>query len=209
MKIETQKSKNPFRKNIQIKNLMFTLLQLLVVNLSHAQNNEKKALVVIDIQKNIVDPNSAMHMDPVEIDQYIQHVNKTIQTFKNNGSPIIYTINEFTNPFMNLVTKNVCKKGTAGTEIDPRINIESGMIYHKSKGSAFSNKELADFLSANKITEIYVVGMFAENCVKATVKDGVKKHYKVTVIEKAIGSRNSKKKKRSVSLFKRKGATVI
>src|SRR6476620_11502554 len=160
--------------------------------LEHTSN--KKALLVIDVQENLLDSNSRIHMVPESIPSFIQNLNKSIEFFERNNMPVIYIVNEWTNPVLNMLTGNVCKKGTKGTGIDKRVRLVNEMVYKKSKMNALTNKELSKFLKENFISELYIAGLFAEACIKETVKGAIKNGYNVILIEDAIGSRSDSQK---------------
>ncbi len=174
-----------------------------------AQTQGKKALLVIDVQENLLNPNSKLHADSPAIPSFIQNLNKSIKFFEENNMPVIYTVNEWTNPIMNMLTGNVCKKGAKGTGIDKRILLLNDNIYTKSKMSALANKELAQYLKDNAISELYITGLFAEYCVKGTAKAAIKHNYKVTIIEDAVGSKSAAKKLKSLSICKGNGSNII
>ena len=58
------------------------------------QTSNKKALLVIDVQENLLNPNSKLHVDPPAISSFIQNLNKSIKFFEENNMPVIYTVNE-------------------------------------------------------------------------------------------------------------------
>ena len=174
-----------------------------------AFESNKKALFIVDVQENLLDSNSRLHVDPVAIPSFIQNLNKSIEFFERNNMPVIYIVNEWTNPILNALTGNVCKKGTKGTGIDKRVRLVNEMVYKKSKMNALTNKELSKFLKENFISELYIAGLFAEACIKETVKGAIKNGYNVILIEDAIGSKSDSKKSKSVSLCKAKGTTLI
>jgi len=170
---------------------------------------KKKALLVIDVQENLLNSNSKIHMDPTAIPSFIQNLNKSIEFFEENNMPVIYVVNEWTNPILNLLTGNVCKKGAKGTGIDKRVRLVNDTVYRKSKMNALTNKDLLQFLEENSISELYIAGLFAEACIKGTVNGGIKNDYNVIIIEDAVGSRSASKKSRSVNFYKAKGSSVI
>ena len=61
-----------------------------------------KALLVIDIQENLVNPDSKIHMDTTNIDRFLRNVNHSIEVFENSGLPVFYITNEWTNLFIKL-----------------------------------------------------------------------------------------------------------
>ena len=174
-----------------------------------AQSPGKKALLVVDVQENLLDPNSGMHMDPAAIPPFIENLNKSIEFFAENKMPVIYIVNEFTNPFLNLLTSNACKKGAKGTDIDKRVNRVNDLVYRKSKSNALTNRDLSQYLKENAISELYVTGLFAEYCIKATAISAKANNYKVIIIEDAVGSKSAAKKSKAVGHCKSKGVSII
>jgi nicotinamidase-related amidase len=177
--------------------------------LASAQDNSKKALLVIDVQENLLLPASKMHMDTAAMPGFIENLNNTIDYCTAKGLPALYTINEWTNPLLNAVTGNVCKKGSKGTGIDTRLHLTGDLVYRKSKKSALSCSQLLSYLKQHGISELYITGLFAEYCVKATARDAVKQGFKVWVVKDAVGSKNSTKLSRSMKSCESGGAAVI
>src|SRR5882724_4325099 len=132
------------------------LTLLFMTSKMYGQVESKKALLVIDVQENLVNPASKMHMEKDSINFFLANVNRSIDDFRTKGLPVLYTVNEWTNPILNMFTGNVCKKGGKGTGIDKRVRIASDNIYTKSRMSAFTNNELFTYLKNNSITELYI-----------------------------------------------------
>lgn len=175
-----------------------------------AKNQEnKKALLVIDVQENLLNADSRLHMDPGAVYSFTKKLNETIEFFHVNRLPVIYTLNEWRNPVLNLLTGNVCKKGGKGTGIDKTVNVVNKNIYSKSKMNALSNQQLSIFLKENSISELYITGLFAEACIKGTARGALKNNYKAVVVEDAVGSKNKKKKLASLLYCERQGANII
>jgi nicotinamidase-related amidase len=173
------------------------------------QRQNKKALLVIDVQENLLDSRSRLHMDPIAVSSFIRNLNKSIEFFEANNLPVIYIVNEWTDPILNLLTGNVCKKGGKGTGIDKKVNRVNDKVYSKSRMNALTNKELSRFLKASAISELYITGLFAEACIKGTAKGAIRNNYSAVIIEDAIGSKNTKKKLASLLYCERKGANII
>jgi len=163
----------------------------------------KKALLVIDVQENLVNPISKIHIDPIGIDLFFGNVNKAVSRFNNNEDDVIYVINEWINPIQNWMTGNVCKKGGKGIGLDKRLMIINDKIYSKSKPNSLTNKKLLKYLKENEISDIYVAGLLAEGCVKATVKGLRSEKINVFVIEDALGSKSQKNKNEVFNYFDR------
>jgi len=194
---------------LKIKLITMTTTVLMKGNSIAVQKEEKRALLVIDVQENLLDTRSRIHMDPSAISSFIRNLNRSIGFFEANFLPVMYVVNEWTNPMLNLVTGNVCKKGGKGTGIDKRVNRVNGMVYSKSRMSALTSKELSLFLKENSISEVYITGLLAEACIKETTMNAIKNNYNAVIIEDAIGSKNTKKKLASLLYCERKGAIII
>ncbi len=167
-----------------------------------------KALLVIDVQENLVSDSSRMHIDTTHIDQFFKHVNQTIDLFEHEDWPVLYITNEWSNVVVNWITGNVCKKGGKGVGLDPRLRRVNGKLYTKSARSAFINTKVLKDLRDREVTEIVLLGLFAEHCVKATLLDALKNEFKVTVITDALGSKNEGNLRRSLQYYQRKGAAL-
>ncbi len=197
--------------SFKFKNVLFALLLLISVSIynSYGQQNVNRALLVIDVQGNLLNPKSAMHIDTSGINTFISNVNNAVLTNKIKGNPVLYVVNEWTNPVMNFFTGNTCKKGAAGVGLDKRLLIAGNKIYSKSKPNALTNKDLYKFLTDNKITEVCIVGLMAEGCVKATAM-GLKSHnFDVVVIENALGSKSLNKKNKIINYFHKHNIIII
>lgn len=200
--------------NLRINNRLLRLcvvLMFIVVSpsLTFGQTIDRKAILVIDIQENLVNPNSKIHIDTLGIDLLFSNLNKTISQFNDNKDLVIYVVTEWTSPFMNWATGNVCKKGGAGVGIDKRLLVVNDKIYSKSKSNALTNNDLLQHLRDNKITDVYVMGLLAEGCVKATVKGLRDEKFNVIVIEDALGSKSITNKAKVIDYLHENGIKTI
>jgi nicotinamidase-related amidase len=169
----------------------------------------EKALLVIDIQENLVKPDSRMHIDVTNINQFFKNVNRTIDLFEKSGFPVLYITNEWSNFLLNWITGNVCKKGGKGVGLDSRLMRVNMKLYRKSTKSALLNTELLKDLQDWKVSEVFLVGLFAEHCVKATMMDALKEDFRVTVVTDGLGSKNEKNLRRSVEYFRSKKVSLV
>jgi nicotinamidase/pyrazinamidase len=157
----------------------------------------------------LLNPSSKLHIDSTAVDSLCIHVNEAIKKFQNKGLPVIYITNEWSNPILNMLTGNVCKKGAKGTNIDKRINRVNDRLYIKSRANALSNDSLLRYLKANNITHIILCGIFAEACVKQTLIHGMKEGFAVSVLQDAIGSKNKIRKSKSIAFYRERGAAIL
>lgn len=88
-----------------------------------------------------------------------------------------------------------CIQGTTGAEFYPDLDSQKiNKVFVKGTRnvddgySAFeaTNENLADYLKKQGIDEVYVTGLATEYCVKSTVLDALKNHFKVFVIKDAV-----------------------
>lgn len=123
----------------------------------------------------------------------------------------ILVVNQFpaTDRIANFFRKGAAVAGTPGARLDARIlSGDSVKVITKASPSAFTNPELERFLRAEGITHLYVMGVFAEGCVRATVLDARRRGYGVHVMADAIASNASWKKSFALWAMKRAGASI-
>ncbi len=90
-----------------------------------------------------------------------------------------------------------CVQNTHGSELHEDLNLPDSVLeIKKAKSpdkdaySGFEGTELADRLREKQITHVYVAGLATDYCVKATVLDGLKYGFQVTVLGDAIRAVN-------------------
>ena len=107
------------------------------------------------------------------------------------GAVPIAVVNAFprSQRLLNFFRKNAAVVGTSGAEIDPRIDLPTGTpVFAKAEANAFSNPELHKYLQSRAISRLYVVGVFAEGCVRATAIGAEALGYTVVVPIEAIAT---------------------
>lgn len=171
--------------------------------------SKKTALLVIDVQENLVNPQSRLHIDTRGLQLFFTNLNRCIQTFKDAGLPVLYITNEWTNPILNWLTGNVCKAGAPGTGIDPRVLRINDRQYKKSRNNALSSPQIWESLEKEKTEEVYLVGLFAEHCIKATAVAAKSKGLHVNVIADAIGSKNEATLEKAIRSYQSVGVIIM
>jgi nicotinamidase-related amidase len=188
---------------------MFGML-FLIFPFSGMSGQSKSILLVIDMQANLLKPGKGgLHVDSLTSKALVENVNNNIRTAASLYIPVAYIQNEWTNPFVNYFTNNVCKKGAAGTEFDPRLLIVDSLVFHKSVPNSFSNKELLRFIERDSINTIYITGIMVEGCVGSTARNSIKKGFQTILIVPAIGSSSASKLKKGLQDLFKKGAKPI
>jgi len=172
--------------------------------------NPPKALLVIDMQVDLVDENGKFPIEKNQINGLITTVNAIIEGFYNDECIIIYIRNilkkwNIAGPFIKYATR----EGTPGAEIDPRINIVSVNIFDKYKGSALSNEKLNNFLMQNHVDELYLCGIMADGCVYNTALDAFDRNYKVNYFSNAVGAKSTENIEKAIKILNKKGINII
>jgi nicotinamidase/pyrazinamidase len=94
-----------------------------------------------------------------------------------------------------------CVQGTSGAEFHPQLQSEKiQQVFVKGtrdKDDGFSafeatNLDLAEYLASKGVTELYVVGLATDYCVKASAIDAVKKGFATYVVTDAVAAVNVK-----------------
>lgn len=173
-------------------------------------DNPGKALLVIDLQKDLTDKAGKHVINLEQTDQVIENVNRIIERFKNANFPIIYIkqIHE-TGPIINLFTNGALAENTEGAEIDSRVNIVGNNVLEKRIMDAFSNPKLDALLRKHQINQLYITGVAADQCVDRTSKAAMNRNYKLTIVSDAVGTFTDEGRNDSLKEFARMGATVI
>jgi nicotinamidase-related amidase len=174
---------------------------------------KQSAVLLMDLQHDFLcAENGRMPVDAQTADFVITVANAILLKETLVGVIPIMVVNHFpTNDRVaNFFRKGAAVEGTPGAQLDARIKADSQVkTIIKANPSAFANPELDLFLQANGIREIYVMGVFAEGCVRATVKDAKKRGYVVHVIATAIASNAKWKKRFALWAMQRCGALII
>jgi nicotinamidase/pyrazinamidase len=166
------------------------------------------ALLVIDIQEATTGDVSMYPYFQENSENLIMNINHLADSFKNMNFPVIYFRSEITNPLVNLLN-NSYAKGHPGVKYDKRLKIVSNLEVVKKGKDSFRNTDLDSILTSNKVTELYIVGLDAAECVNATVEAAQNRHYKVNLIEEAVLSKSREMTDSMIVIFRDRGARVI
>lgn len=152
----------------------------------------KKALLVVDMQEVCVGK------DHAEFFQYgdslMPAVNDVID--KNKDNIIVYIRNIMKKGMINKFAPFQAYEGTKEIELEEHLHVISENIFDKYKGDAFSNEKLDEFLKANNVDEVEIIGVDGGGCVVLTALGASKAGYKVTVNTKAVGTMFKEKEKK-------------
>ncbi|MBI5809593.1 MAG: nicotinamidase [Deltaproteobacteria bacterium] len=182
----------------------------------------KRALVIVDVQNDFC-PGGAL---PVKDgDMVVLALNRYIELFKAAGAHI-YATRDW-HPRKTIHFKEYggkwpphCVQGTGGAEFHPDLKlprdaviITKGACHDEDSYSGFQGKDregwgLGEALRAAGIGHIYVGGLATDYCVRATVFDGIKEGFKVTLLLDAVKGVDVKEddSKMAIAAMRAKGA---
>jgi len=171
---------------------------------------EKKALLIIDIQKDFTSDNARMPVDKEQADLMITNLNKLTDRIDPADTEIIYIGNEYKKwDLLNVFRNFASIEGSEGAQLDERLHKVSSTYFSKTQGNALSNPKLVDYLRTQGISGLLISGLKTEFCVYATVKAALKKHFKTTVLTDCIATTSEKKRQAMIATFKRIGANTL
>lgn len=148
-----------------------------------------KALLVIDVQEDFMGLKGKQPVLYKSVEPQIAAINGLIERATKAGLKIAYVRHMYDNNVLTRLLIGRDLEGMPGTETDARIKIVSKNDFTKKISDAFSNPRLDDFLTANKVNELYLVGLDAAYCVYNTAKGALNRGYKVTVVTDAVMTR--------------------
>lgn len=155
----------------------------------------KTALVLVDIQNDFC-PGGALPV--TDGDKVVGPANELLRYFAEKGLPIFLTrdwhpanhssFNDFGGPW-----PTHCVAETKGAAFHPGLKVlENAVIISKAVSSdkdaysGFEGTNLNDLLKQQEVTDLVIIGLATDYCVKSTVLDVLKNGFLVTVIEEGI-----------------------
>ena len=171
-------------------------------------SKRKSALLVIDIQEATTGQFSMYPFFRKNSDELIKNINRIADSFNNHNILVIHIRSEISNPLINLLNSSYAK-GSPGAQFDKRIKTTSGLEVIKRAKDSFKNTNLDSILTSNKVSELYIVGLDAAECINATVEASQNRNYKINLIEEAILSKSTEMKDSMIAVFKDRGVNVL
>jgi len=173
-------------------------------------DNPQKALLVIDMQIDYIGEDAKFPIEKSQTENLIIKINEIIDEYHKDNYSIIYLRRIFKkNDIGNFSRNYACLEGSPGMEIDPGINIVSQNIFDKYAPDSFSSNEFENFLIENKVNELYLCGVMADECVYETALGGHNRNYKINYIANAVGSTSVKNIEKAIKKLNKKGINII
>ena len=151
-----------------------------------------KALLVIDVQRDFVDPGGALYFEGAE--KVVDYIVELVEEFKKEGLPIITTQDwhdENDREFE--VWPKHCVAGTDGARLTEKLEkalegYDKHYSVKKTRFSAFYRTNFEDLIKELEIDEFEVVGVVTNICVMFTVEEIRNRDIPVRVHEKGVTS---------------------
>jgi len=149
-------------------------------------NNEKSALIIIDLQNDFTLKTGKAHACSSQADIVIPRINELIETCENKNIEVIYFKTEWKNFIIKLLTKNSVKVGSHGAQFDDRLTHEKKNVFIKNDKNIFSNKDFVDYLKKNNIKKLFLSGLALEYCINTSFKEAQKINVETNIVSDAI-----------------------
>lgn len=157
-------------------------------------NQEKSALLIVDMQDFFLDPHSptftcgGLAIIPV--------LKRLIRAFREKSRPVIFTRHvhhpgNLDSGIMNWWWDGMCIEGSAESEIHQDIApMPLEKVIFKHRYSAFYNTDLEIVLRCLKIEDLVITGIMTNMCCESTARDAFYRDYRVFFLADGTGSIN-------------------
>lgn len=171
------------------------------------------AVLLLDLQVDFLNTQCGkMPVDPEGVVRVIEAANAILQGELLGGSLPVFVVNQFppTATIANFFRHDAALAGSTGAALDPRIaTMPSIRSFPKRQASAFTNPDLEPYLRSEGVGSIWVMGVFAEGCVRATALDARRRGFQVSVPAAEIATNAPWKASFAVWALKRGGVIVV
>ena len=171
------------------------------------------AVLLIDLQRDfLAGPGARLPVSEKGTAAVLTIANEILQRRLLPDAVPIMIANEYSPDaaVMNALRRDAAIVGSRGADLDARLADSHHVArFSKSSGNAFTNPNLDKYLERNGIEHLYVLGVKAEACVKATVMAAIRRGYRVTVIANAVASSSDWLVGVALWLMQRGGAEIV
>jgi nicotinamidase-related amidase len=152
----------------------------------------RDAVLLLDLQVDFMD--AAVGKMPVSdrgADRVLSAANDILAGRVLQGALPVLVVNRFPAGarLANWFRRGAAVDGSAGAQLDPRLRVPAGMrVFPKQAASAFTNPDLEPYLRQHDVGKVWVIGVFAEGCVRATAHAARRLGFDVVVPEAEIAT---------------------
>src|ERR1700761_181152 len=141
----------------------------------------RRALIVIDVQNEYVDGNFRIEYPPIE--SSLSNIGKAIDAANEHGIPVVLVQHVLP------ADAPIFAEGSIGVQLHPSVkNRKHDLVVTKVLPSTFSGAGFDEWLKANDIDTLTVIGYMTHNCIDATMREAMHRGYHVEFLPDAAGS---------------------
>ena len=176
-----------------------------------ATDARRKALLLIDFQKDFLSPSGRMPVDQGQVQPVIEAARRAVDKAQTNGDLIVKIGNEFrpSDVIGNLFRRHAAMKGSPGAAWDGRIDPSEATYVSKWRSDAFCNPDLITLLDEAHVGQVRLTGLYAKACVSATAKAARRRGLSVQVISDATACSSDKSRQAALDKLRRIGIEVV
>jgi nicotinamidase-related amidase len=173
----------------------------------------RAAVLLLDLQVDFL--NTTEGNMPVDRDgsfRVLAAANEVLAGKALAGALPVLIVNQFpaSAKVANWLRHGAAMAGSAGANLDPRLNLAPGVrVFEKHEASAFSNPDLEPYLRQQNVGKLWVLGVFAEGCVRATALAGRRLGFEVMVPEAEIATNATWKAAFARWALRRGGVSIV
>lgn len=169
--------------------------------------DRKTAFVLVDLQRDFLEEKGRLPVDPGQAERVIRVANAMLAHARATDMPTVVVANEFPRGrISNLFRGFAAVEGTRGAELDPRVEQVGLPYFPKQRANGFSNPALHEWLQEQGIQHLIFAGVYANDCVRVTVKGAVGHGYRVTVLSDGVAARTEGSRRRGLGACEKLGA---
>jgi nicotinamidase-related amidase len=170
------------------------------------------AVLLMDLQVDFLDTGKGrMPVSAEGAASVIAAANAVLSASVLPGTLAVAVVNRFarSQAIANFFRKGAAVEGSDGAQLDSRVQLPPTVpVFTKSRASAFSNLDLHPWLQSQSVSRLYVMGVMAEGCVRATAIAARALGYDVVVPLDAIATNAAWKLRFAVCSMRRHGVVI-
>lgn len=143
----------------------------------------RRALVIVDVQQEYFDGPLNIEYPPRE--ESLARILQSLDVAERSDVPVVVVQHEYP------AGAPVFAAGTPGHELQPEVKARTGSAAKhvtKNLSSVFAGTDLADWLRANDIDTVTLVGYMTNNCVLGSAADAERLGFSIEVLSDATGA---------------------
>lgn len=177
---------------------------LLTISLIASAQSSKlngKYLLVIDMQEI----GTKQMLEPTVAQNLIEKINQVIS--EADTDKVIYVEAIMAKLAVSLTKLTV--QFESGLALDDRLTLVGNTRIVKTEANSFTAEQLQRFIKETGASDFVVVGLMAEQCIKATALGGIQEGFSMTVIPDAIAAESAQSKKETMAELQKAGVNIL